>query len=109
MPQAQPATDRREGFRFSLNLPICIEAEDSEWIPGETRDVSTGGFLLYCSAELRAGRRIQYIVSVPEFGAVNLRCVGKVQRTSADVAGGVIAAVTMDECVSVEHGAHLGK
>jgi hypothetical protein len=94
--------ERRSGYRFHLQLPIRIEASDSKWIEGETRDVSAGGFLLFTSEFLPAGIEIEYIVSVPDFRSMKLRCAGKVLRSAPLPNGGAETAVTMKACLSVD-------
>lgn len=102
MSQEYAVEERRTGYRFRLQLPISIEAADSQWIEGETRDVSAGGFLLFTTEFLPAGIEIEYIVSVPDFRSMKLRCIGKVLRSSRLAAGGAETAVSMKACLSVD-------
>lgn len=93
--------ERRNGYRIQLHLPIQVEIQAARWIEGETLDVGTGGFLLHLPEYLPAGRTIEYIVCVPDFRSVRLRCVGKVLRSSRLDNDGVATAVTMEQCLSV--------
>jgi hypothetical protein len=102
MPNDRLAEERRRGYRFRLQLPIKIEAADSTWIDGETRDVSAGGFLLFTTDFLPAGIEIEYIISVPDFRSMKLRCAGKVLRSRRLENGGSETAVTMQACLSVD-------
>ena len=95
--------ERRAVYRVPLTLPVQIADAQLQWIHGETRDVSPGGFLLFTSENLVPGREIEYIVSIPNFRAVKLRCVGRVLRSADSAAGaGIEVAVSMEGCAPFE-------
>ena len=94
--------ERRTVYRVPLALPVQIADEQLQWIHGETRDVSPGGFLLFTSQSLIPGTEIEYIVSIPTFRSVKLRCVGRVLRSDDVVAGGSHVAVSMEGCAPLE-------
>lgn len=93
--------ERRTGCRLRLQLPILIENGNAEWIDGETKDVSTGGFLLFASESLPVGVAIEYIVAFPEFRSVKLRCSGTILRSAHLTSGGAELAVSIDRCSSL--------
>jgi hypothetical protein len=98
---AKKILDRRSGYRFRYQLPIRIASGDSKWIEAETRDVSGGGFLLFSAENLPTGAEIEYIVSLPDFDAMKLRCAGTVLRCLPVAGGGNELAVTVKTCFSV--------
>ena len=93
--------DRRSGYRFRYQLPIRIESGDSNWIEAESRDVSGGGFLLFSPENLPTGEEIEYIVSLPDFRFMKLRCAGKVLRSTPLANGGNEVAVSVISCFSL--------
>jgi PilZ domain len=93
--------DRRSGYRFRYQLPIRIESGDSNWIEAESRDVSGGGFLLFSPENLPTGEEIEYIVSLPDFRFMKLRCAGKVLRSTPLANGGNEVAVSVITCLSL--------
>ena len=102
MPAGFKIAERRAVHRVQLILPIRIADAQSQWVDGETRDVGSGGFRLFLSKGLVLGREIEYIVSIPYFHSVKLRCIGRVLRSSDMATGGTEVAVTMECCAAVD-------
>ena len=94
--------ERRSEYRVPLTLPVQIANSQSQWVDGETRDVSPGGFLLFSSKSIVPGSEVEYIVSVPNFRSVKLRCVGRVLRSVDVASGGSEVAITMERCAPFE-------
>ena len=102
MSPKQEIAERRAVYRVPLNLPVRVVDAQSQWIDGETRDVSPGGFLLFISKSLIPGSEVEYVVSVPDFRSVKLRCVGRVLRSADFAGGGSEVAVSMEGCSPFE-------
>jgi hypothetical protein len=98
MSTLQEIRERRSGYRFRYQLPIRIDSGNSKWIEAESRDVSGGGFLLFSAENLPTGAEIEYIVSLPDFRSMKLRCVGTVLRSSPSVDGGNELAISVNSC-----------
>jgi hypothetical protein len=96
------AEDRRGGYRLHLQAPVRINTEESGWIEGETTNIGSGGILVFTSKSLCQGAEIEYVVSLPQFRSIELRCKGKVLRSKTIQDGVVEAALTITRCFTVE-------
>ena len=83
--------EHRKSKRFDLKLPVeLIRAGVRKVsVPGETRNVSSGG-VLFSNPEipLEVGQQVEYFISLPtgnRIGDVRLRCMGKVVRHDKEV------------------------
>ncbi len=67
-----------------MQLPLEIQRTGSQRVArtGRTRNISSGGVLFTCDAQVEVGGVIEYIVNLPNSGGgfVSLRCLGKVLR-----------------------------
>jgi hypothetical protein len=78
--------DQRKSRRFDLRLPVELTRAGMRHVsvPGETRNVSSGGVLFTNpDVPLEVGQPVEYYISLPtgrSIGGVRLRCVGKVVR-----------------------------
>lgn len=83
--------DQRKSRRFDLRLPVELTRAGMRnvSVPGETRNVSSGG-ILFSNPEvpLEIGQPVEYYISLPTGGAiggVRLRCMGKVVRHDKEI------------------------
>lgn len=83
--------DQRKSRRFDLRLPVELTRAGIRHVsvPGETRNVSSGGVLFTNpDVPLEVGQPVEYYISLPTgktIGAVRLRCVGKVVRYDKEI------------------------
>jgi hypothetical protein len=78
--------DNRRSRRYELKLPLeLVKAGGTQVsLPGETKNLSSGGVLFSSDVHVDVGAPIEYYISLPT-GAnpqdgVRLRCLGKVTR-----------------------------
>lgn len=83
--------DQRKSRRFELRLPVELTRAGAHYVsvPGETRNVSSGG-VLFTNPEvpLEIGLPVEYYISLPtgrNIGEVRLRCMGKVIRHDKEI------------------------
>jgi hypothetical protein len=78
--------DKRRTRRFQLELPVSITRAGADGVaaPGLTKNISSSGVLLTTGAEADLGVPIEYTIALNHAGPypVNLRCIGKVLRSS---------------------------
>lgn len=78
--------EQRRARRFELRLPVELTRAGIRKvsIPGETRNVSSGGVLFtHPDVPLEIGQTVEYFIGLPtgsRIGEVRLRCVGKIVR-----------------------------
>jgi len=78
--------DNRRARRYELKLPLeLVKAGGTQVsLPGETKNLSSGGVLFSSDAHVDVGEPIEYYISLPTGanpqGGVRLRCLGKVMR-----------------------------
>jgi hypothetical protein len=83
--------EQRRSQRFELRLPVELTRAGVRKVsvPGETRNVSSGG-VLFTNPEipLEIGQPVEYFISLPtgqRIGDVRLRCMGKVVRHDKEI------------------------
>jgi hypothetical protein len=78
--------EQRRTKRFTLQLPVSITRSGAERVTlaGFTRNISSSGVLFLAEREPDLARPIEYIITLNNNGsqAVNIRCMGKVLRSS---------------------------
>ncbi|HNY40399.1 MAG TPA: PilZ domain-containing protein [Bryobacteraceae bacterium] len=83
--------EQRKARRFELRLPVELTRAGVQRVsvPGETRNVSSGGVLFTNSdVPLEIGQPVEYFISLPtgaQIGGVRLRCMGKVVRHDKEI------------------------
>lgn len=83
--------DQRKSRRFDLKLPVELTRAGMRHVsvPGETRNVSSGGVLFTNpDVPLEIGQPVEYYISLPTskaFDAVRIRCMGKVVRHDEEI------------------------
>lgn len=96
--------DQRKHQRFDLRLPVELirTGAHSVEVPGETRNMSSGGVLFTAEADLQIGQPIEFLITLPNGPGretVRLRCVGKVVRR--EISEGPSVAATVERFVFV--------
>jgi hypothetical protein len=79
--------EQRRTKRFKLQLPLSITRTGAERValPGETRDISSGGVLFTTETKPdTTSGSIEYVITLDHQGPVHLRCIGKVVRCQRD-------------------------
>ena len=80
-------SDGRTGKRFSLQLPISINAsESSNELVGTTDNLSVAGVYLHAKGDFKVGSKVNFQITLPAdmTGAesdVKIQCTGTVVRT----------------------------
>ena len=81
-------TERRSARRFEIQLPLIVR-----WASGsavgealtESRDVSSRGVYFLSPKDIKHGSPIEIVMTLPHevtlVGPVNVRCLGRIQRT----------------------------
>jgi len=97
---SSPKTDFRNAERFPLRLAVVLRTPTQE-CQAETRDISSGGILLFTEAEIAVGSVVRFTIRMPgeTLGAeddVLVECEGRIVRSSEEGSGRVIA-VAIDE------------
>jgi hypothetical protein len=78
--------EQRRTRRFTLQLPVSITRNGAERVThfGLTKNISSGGVLFTADQDPEIGVSIEYVITLagPMEQSVNLRCIGKVLRSS---------------------------
>jgi len=96
------SADRREARRFTMSLPLCVQAiENAEReLPVQMRDVSYRGLYFLATEGFEAGRDIAFVITLPQglsqAGAVKIRCQGQVLRVNPEQGGRVGVAAKIE-------------
>ena len=89
--------ERRSVQRFKLGLPVTVR-----WINGsavgeartESRDVCSQGIYFFLPNEIKSGSPVEIIITLPR--KINVRCLGRVQRSVRQAQGGAGVAVHIE-------------
>ena len=83
--------EQRRARRFTLQLPVFITRNGAERVThsGLTKNISSGGVLFTTAINADIGVSIEYVITLggPSNQAVNLRCIGKVLRSTHSEGG----------------------
>ncbi len=106
MSRAVQFAEMRSAVRFPLHLPVAVTTE-SRPLPGQTRDISSGGVLFQVDAALPVGSPIQFSISIPAEvlgtgSLVQVKCAGRVVRCTSEGEHHAVAAV-IDEYYFERH------
>jgi len=92
----EPGIERRAMRRFPLQLPVSLQVsrETPVTVPGETRDISARGVLIFTDTEIGVGSRLDFDLILPWEVTLTtnlrVRCTGKVVRVQGSAALGKI-------------------
>ncbi|MFZ1132010.1 MAG: PilZ domain-containing protein [Terriglobales bacterium] len=82
--------ERRAAQRFEVHLPVAIHF-NGRTVPGFTQDLSSRGALFYAETALPEGAVVELTFTMPSEITLGenmpVRCLGRVLRASASVAG----------------------
>lgn len=93
--------ERRNTQRFKVELPLTVRwAIGSAVAEAHTRDVCSRGICLSLPNEVEGGLPVEIVMTLPHeitlAGPVNVRCLGRVQRSEKDAQGGARVAVHIE-------------
>ncbi len=101
------SADRREARRFTMSLPVFVQAAETaeREVAVRMRDVSYRGLYFLAGPGFEAGREIAFVITLPQgisqTGGVKIRCQGQVLRVdpARDGQFGVAARIERYEFV----------
>jgi hypothetical protein len=106
---AQPQPEKRSTRRFSLDLPISVKFLDNDRreLAGHTRDVSSRGVFMYLDTEIKAGAKMEFVMTLPPeitlSDPIRVHCSGRVLRVDQlEQEQGVAVAIDTYDFVSEE-------
>jgi PilZ domain len=89
--------DLRNSVRFPLHLQVTLKTPNGEY-HAKTTDISAGGILFHMESPLEVGLPVEFTIEMPvevlgTSHPVQVICVGRVVRCSAEQSGQSVAVV----------------
>ncbi len=101
MQSTQPAKDQRAMRRFSMQLPVQVNASAAgREVIAVTKDVSARGVYIYLDSELTEETPIEFTLTLPPeitmTQSIRVHCKGKVVRVDREQPGRIGIAAMID-------------